>query len=1141
MALLAAVAMLSSGVPAGSQPAPPEGHEHALLTPGSPVVRLSTGEETHRYTLNLGEGEYLRVVAEQLGVDLALRLIDPTGAVIAEADGTGGRWLEENLAAITPASGRYELRVVIGKAEPESRYRLELVEHRDARPDDTLRVEAEQALQWAQHLARAPTEAEKREALEILEEASNMWEQLGDGEGMGRVLHARGALLFALGEWPAANGVLQEGLAFRRSAGDRAGVAETLDLLGAVQRRLGDIDAARASLEEALAVAKEAGVREIEAWALTGLAGLDLAAGATDSVIERYEQAIEIVKEVGRKDIEIDILASLGRAHRLLGNSTAALEVYESGYEQAQLMGDYAMQSRILNSIGIVHRSRGELRKALAIYERARLLSRQAGIRGTERAATTNIGVLYGLLGSRERALEALSRALALAIELGSPKAKARVALNLAWNYQLGEEWEAAKKYLEEALHSSREAEDLASEVQTLVALGRIRRLQGDVQGAIPLLTRATELTVASMDIEGEHRSRLELGTNYFVQGKPDQAVEHLGRALEITQVLEDPGWEAATRMQIAHLAKQKGDFNAAIEQAEQAISMSEMLRREVASPVLRSTYLARIQDDYHFVAEAEVERAEQERNSDHLKWAFKTSERARARTLLDLLAEIRQKGRPAERPSDLLDERANATAELSRLQRVLVRVLARAETNANNVDVLRQKLRESRHTLERLEWEIRAQDPLYSGERSPQPLDLAEIQATLSSSAALLSYFLGEERSFLFVVTSEDLRVKEIAAEKTLAEPLGEVLSALRQPGRRSQGRFETASARLYELLIAPVQDLLKETDTLLIVPDGGLVYLPFEALIVPGGEAGPGGRKRYLLDHWAVGYAPSASVYAKLQRLREGETEAADRKRWVAFADPVLPGTQEILADAEPVTRGVLEDTKWAWRRLPGARREVEGIAEMFPVGERTIYLGAEATEARVKEDERVSQARVLHLASHALIDEESPTQSAVLLAQGEHDQEDGLLQMREIFDLQLSADLVVLSACESGLGKAIRGEGLLGLTQAFFHAGARSLLVSLWPVVDQASAELMVAFYREMLSGASTLEALRSAKLSLLEQPRTAHPYYWSPFVLVAPQAETKKEAEHVTNAGVASPVLSDRLNRIDGSESEFRGEL
>jgi CHAT domain-containing protein len=288
------------------------------------------------------------------------------------------------------------------------------------------------------------------------------------------------------------------------------------------------------------------------------------------------------------------------------------------------------------------------------------------------------------------------------------------------------------------------------------------------------------------------------------------------------------------------------------------------------------------------------------------------------------------------------------------------------------------------------------------------------------------------------------------------------------------------------------------------------------------------------YMLRDYAISYVPSAGVLASLQTRPEATPQA--RKTFLAFADPVYGDesrTEGSLVRSE--LRGAFGDEQsWKLARLVESRREVQQIASLYPKDKVSLLLGDQASEENVKTDGRFKEYRYIHFATHGLLNENNPPYSGLILSltdsaatkapasqtrgvsrstsdsggssettsarSASPQSEDGLLQVYEVFNLKLNADLVVLSACETGLGKEVKGEGLIGLTHAFFYAGTPSVMVSLWKVQDRSTADLMANFYQQLERASGKAEALRQAKLKLIQDKRYAHPYYWAPFVLI-----------------------------------------
>ncbi len=301
----------------------------------------------------------------------------------------------------------------------------------------------------------------------------------------------------------------------------------------------------------------------------------------------------------------------------------------------------------------------------------------------------------------------------------------------------------------------------------------------------------------------------------------------------------------------------------------------------------------------------------------------------------------------------------------------------------------------------------------------------------------------------------------------------------------------FTEAGNSLYEELIKPAESFFTKKSELIIIPDGVLNYLPFEVLLTEKKtirNSATFSDMPFLVEKYPVSYAQSASVLKSLLSESIKKTNELQKKeRFIAFADPEYNNSTEIHGEK--------------FKRLEYSSGEVENIASFFDKGASEIFLGKDATEENVKKENRFSGYNYIHFATHGLIDENNPDLSSLVLTKDNNSNEDGLLTASEIFNLKLNANLVVLSACQTGLGKLVRGEGMVGLTRAFMYAGTPSVLVSLWSVSDNSTSVLMGEFYKNLIRNKlSKTDALRKAQMTLLSDKKLAHPFYWAPFVLI-----------------------------------------
>jgi hypothetical protein len=465
------------------------------------------------------------------------------------------------------------------------------------------------------------------------------------------------------------------------------------------------------------------------------------------------------------------------------------------------------------------------------------------------------------------------------------------------------------------------------------------------------------------------------------------------------------------------------------------------------------------------------------------LSASFHLVERARARSLLDLLAESRSRLRDGIEPA-LRDRESQVLDELSAGSLSLA-----TAADPGSLAAARARVAQAKEDLERLEIEIRHNAPRYGEIAYPRPATLAEIQdGILGDNEVLLEYFVGDEHAWLWIVRRNGAELHTLAHPGEILAGVTGLLSAVESSGAglgaRSPG--QEAADRLTRDILPPSP--LPAGSRLIVVPDGPLHHIPFELLRRQG---------RFLIEDHEVVVVPSSST---LRLMRD---------------QPVSVGGDGFLGIGDPVPAGGDERPS----RLPHSRLEVETIARSFPESRRRVLLGEAATKATLYALE-LDRYRFIHFATHGWLDDADRRHSGLRLSALNGDAGAALLSPAEILTLELSAEVVVLSACQSGLGELLRGEGLVSLTRAFLYAGAQGVVVSLWNVGDQSTADFMQEFYGGLRAGHSASSALRQAKLRFLGSARPGRQWVrrWAPFILVGDPGY----AERVLNRAERHPT-------------------
>jgi CHAT domain-containing protein len=814
--------------------------------------------------------------------------------------------------------------------------------------------------------------------------------------------------------------------------------------------------------------------------------------------LQKYAEAVTLYRSAGDKAGAARALSKLGLAHNDVGEKQKALDHDKQALLLHREAGDRVGEADVLLHVGLVYYSLQEARKALDYYQQALSLSRASGYREGEASALLGLGAAHASAREKQKALDYVHQALTLYRALGARRGEAHALHNLAWLYgDLGEK-QKALDYNRQALQPMRDVGDRRGEAYILHSIGWV----------------------------------------YDSSGEKQKAVEFYRQALPLRREVGDFIGEADTLYRLARCLHEGGDLPAAIAHVETAVGLVESLRGKIGSPGLSVTYAAHAHTYYEFYIYllSQMHRLRPAGGFDAA--ALQISERARARRLLELLAEARADIRRGVGPELLERERHLRQAITAGTDR-RIRLLNGKHTREQAAEATKQ-LEALASAYQEVEAQIRNTSPRYAALTQPRPLTLPEIQRQLDSDTVLLEYALGGERSHLWLVTPASIESFELEKASVINDAAqcvydlltarsrtlpGETAARRRARVAEADARYPAASAKLSRLLLAPVAPRIGGK-RLVVVADGLLQYIPFAALPEPsaeGGEPESGGQPseagRPLIVGHEIVSLPSASTLAQLRRDLEGRRQPT--KAVAVFADPVFEATDlrvirksnrggrapnedaRLKAIRDYLLRaGVIEEGR-PLARLPYSRKEALAIASLVPEGERKIALDFDANYGAAT-DAGLGEYRFVHFATHGLLDTGQPELSGILLslvdAEG-RPRENGVLRLGDIYNLKLPVEMVSLSACETALGKPVRGEGLVGLTRGFMYAGAPRVLASLWKVEEVATAELMAAVYEGILGGRRLrpAEALRRAQIEMWRDPKRRAPYYWSAFVL------------------------------------------
>jgi len=1133
--LLLAAAALCSPAHAQSQVDQP------VLPLQVPIQSQLSAGESRSWRIEGQAGEFLRLTVQPNGLLLKIRLVAPDGSEAASISNRAGEARTVSISHVAGQSGELLLECSLANEDASGRgFELRLAEHRPASDPDRVRVRAERLIESARALQDGGTKESLQQAAAKFEAALPLWLSLGDKAEESHTLDTMSDVYITLGENQKAVDVLQQALPLARAANDTIGEADVLINLGtALSFR--EPKKSLEYLDPALGLARAAGDRNLEAAALSDIGAVYLLLGDPRKALPYITDALAIIRQIHDRHTEMLILANAGTIYYAIGDSYKALDTFRELLPMRRELHDRRGEGTTLYYMGTSLARLGDLDQALDSLTQALPIMREVGDARGEGRALTNLGSLYLSLGQPQDSLATLQQALELTRKLKDRHQEESVLTAMAHGFlQLGDT-EQALEYARQALMIQQELSDKRGEGLALAELGSVYASRGERGQALDVYRKALPLLRGASDQAGEADTLNNLGTLALKGHDAKEALLNFEQASQLAAAIGDRRRRAITQMNMGAAYRLLGDkprardslveasaqltaigdrfeqsramylrallegddrdWNNARQHLEEALRIDEQIRAAVAGGELRSTWLTTVLDQYEALEDAlmHLHQLHPERGYD--VQAFETAERARARTLLDLLSEARAGLRQGVDPELIGRERILTARLQAKMERQIQLLVAGGDTAA--ADAVGAEIRQATAEYQQLEAKILTASPRYANFAEQKPLTLQRLQREyLDSGSLLLEYAPGEQRSFLWTVSRTSFRSYVLPGRSTMDALAVRARESMSSAADR--GLAKSAPEALLALSRAVLGSMARELGTkrLLIVTSGSLQFVPFGALPSPANPAEP-----LIVNHEIVNL-PSASTIAFLRR----NTDTKRSSKVVAvIADPVFaaddprvksnPGAGSADPDSESRTRGPAVLAPTTFDRLTFTRREAENILALAPQGSGYSAFDFDASRATVQSG-ALRDYKYVHIASHGLVNPFHPELPSIVLSLVDQNgrPRDGFLQAADIYNLKLNADLVVLSACQTALGKDVRGEGLVGLTRAFMYAGSSAVVASLWTVPDRSTAELMREFYRGMLiENLRPPAALRRAQIALWKDSRWTRPYYWAAFTL------------------------------------------
>lgn len=1105
--------------------------------PGQLAQKTIPGGGSDTYELELLGGQYVHLSIHKKDLHILVTIYEAGDVKAAEFISRRYGPLRFSLIANQPGKRRLEIRS-LEKSPRQNSYKLELDAIRYATARDKECQLAMQAYAEAEKLRATWKKDSLREAINQYAKAWSKWQPIGQWS---EAIDARlriGEVYIILSEYDQGLKAYEEALRASMSVSDRRHQMMALNGMAYVHLSLSENQRSLETASQVLAYyaglpASQQDEEDqcIRSQALNVIGEIYYLKPDIQLALDYFNQSLTLSLTVDNRSGQALAHLNLGYTHLDSGNLQDAMKQFEQGLSLWNEIEDARGKALSNTAMGGIYSFTGEKQKALDAHENALRLLEAIGDQQGEAAALNGIAKVYEDLNDFPKAFETYNRALQLYQEIHNQEF---TALN---KYYLGRvcrekgDKDQALAFYHESLAMSRRVANLRIQAYSLRDIASINSATGEPLKALGLYNETLALYKKMEDRRGQASAYNNIGQVFYSLGNVPEAIDNYEKALSLSRAAEDRSAETLILFNLAHAQRKQGNISAALAHIHAAIGNIESIRGHIISQDLRATYLASANQHYSLYIDLLYEAYKRQPQAGFEIAAFEASESYRARSLIEMLNESK------------IDIRKDVDLVLLERERSLQQLLSgKAEyqmrlLNRNHTEDQAAKIKSEIETIisnyQKVGSDIRAFSPHYAALTQPTPLKLEAVQTEiLDRHTILLEYFLGRDHIFLWAVSQKTVNMYELPGRTEIEAIARKVYQSLtarnatvkdENPQQRQQ-RLEQAAAqydreiqRLSRILLGPVETQI-EGQRLLVVADGALQYVPFPALLVTDKR---GGLIPLVVYHELISL-PSASTLVMLRRDLSGRKPAPNLL--AVLADPVFdqddsrvkksgagavsskrPAPQDSDSRRRDLRKTPGETTdqpaEGGWPRLLFTRMEADAIIKAARSGRIKKALGFEANKA-LATSAVLSSFRIVHFATHGVINSVYPELSGIVLSLVDENgsPQDGFLRLHEIYNLKLTAELAVLSACQTGLGKEMLGEGLVGLTRGFMYAGVPRVVASLWNVKDEATAELMKRFYTAMFrEGKTASAALQAAQTSLWRDGDWQSSYYWAGFVI------------------------------------------
>jgi CHAT domain-containing protein/predicted negative regulator of RcsB-dependent stress response len=1093
------------------------------LAPGSTLRREISAGATEVFEITIEQGRLLRFSIDKGDLVLSTSVYDPTRVKLLEHISQELEIVEISLPA--DQAGNYKIELRSPEQLKEGRaYELKVEPFANVSATDRKDSDARHLLAQAEVLRANWTAPDLRQAKASFDQAAQIWESITNFSNASIATLKAGDVCFRLSEFTEAGKRYKNAEAFAKKAGDPLLQGKALSWAGVVYSYLGDNYQGQTHVASAVDLLKSAAkdsnllARSAYGEALANMAEVNYSKGDLEKAFEQLKEA--------RKYLEQDRKAQ-AKVHRFSGYTNGSLGILnniESETSRARdlslAINDKAGEGLALTLLGLFHSFTGKKHSAIELHKTALNIFRSIGDRHSEAIALNALGQAHQVFNDYPNAIINTETALGLFESVGALDSVAVATFKLAELYQQSGKHEQALRYLERSLALSRAAKKVRNEANALSEIAIVYASQKRPELAEKQQRKAQKFYEGINDRRGLATSLNKYGDFLLRIDQKQQALDAFSQALAWSEEVEEKGLLTDTLHNLARANQAVGNYEAGLDNIERSIKIIEDLRSDVGSPDLRALYFSGVIKHYDLCRDILMQLDKARPGQGFAERAFLVSEKSRSRSLLDLVRESQSHLREGAAVELLRSERevGGLIRALSRYQMELFFDKEKALTEGGDVS---RRLAELQSYYQEIQVKLREQNSKLIHLEDFAVMDVKQVQRELrASDRMLLQYALGEDQSYLWAITSDSFHSYVLPSRKNIepaAVEVSELIMARAKSGAAADDyrakvdaadKLYSEKARdLSQMLLGPVADQLRNR-RLIFVTEGALQRVQFESLPVPQGQTtGPTASQEFLIQTNEIAAIPSMTTLLAMRAT--GKRPASPGKLVAIIADPVFNRNDDRVIGPEQspavVRTASLSSTEQPAllngpSRLVYASEEADSILAVAPRGTTMVAKGFDASRETAM-SQRVGEYQIIHFATHGFFDSEHPELSGILLTNVDKNgvARDGLIALHDIYTLDLSAELTVLSACQTALGKDVKGEGLVGLTHSFMSAGSKSVVASLWKVDDQATAALMSDFYQSMFrEGMPPVAALRAAKLKMMQNKRWQAPYYWAGFV-------------------------------------------